>query len=354
MNFSEFISISLFLIVLALLLLFDLGLFNKKEKEPSFTESLIRTGIWVFLALIFCVYLWFNGSILHGISRPEDLRALQIRFSESTKAYPGNFIQDIKQFNHNMALSFLNGYLVEYSLSMDNILVMILIFTSFKVERKYYHQVLFWGIIGAVFMRAIFIFLGTSLIQNFHWVLYIFGAFLIFSGSSMFLKRNEEETIETESHPMVKMLSRIFPLEPRFHGNRFFLRQRGKISLTPLFIVLMVIEFSDLIFAVDSIPAVFSITRDPYIVFFSNIFAIMGLRSLFFLMEGIVDRFHYLKTGLAILLVLIGLKMVFPSFFERIGFNNMVSLILILGILSGSILLSLWVTGRRNKKEINE
>jgi len=344
MNLSELISLFIFILFLALLLLIDLGVFNKKQEEPRFSESLLRTSIWILLALIFCVFLWFKGTLLHGVSNLNDLKVLQDRYGEGLGL-------DLKAYNHNMALSFLNGYFVEYSLSMDNILVIILIFSGFKVERKYYHSVLFWGIIGAIIMRALFIFLGTALIQNFHWIFYVFGGFLIFSGTSMFLKRNEEESIDTETHPVVRFISRFFPVEPNFHGHKFFVKIHAKTFLTPLFIVLMVIEFSDLVFAVDSIPAVFSITRDPYLVFFSNIFAIMGLRSLFFLMEGIVDRFHYLKTGLAILLVLVGFKMVFPKFFEQIGFTNTISLLTILGILSASILFSLWVTGRRSRSE---
>ncbi len=351
MNPSEIISLSLFLVLLAVLLLFDLGIFNKKPVEPKFQESLIRTGIWFLLALIFAVFLWLNGSILHGIENMEELKEVLLKYdgvNGVTKGLSSNsFTKSIHDFNHNLALSFLNGYFVEYSLSMDNILVIILIFGSFKVARKYYHSVLFWGIIGAVLMRALFIFVGTALIQHFHWVLYIFGGFLVFSGTSMFINRNKEEKMDAEAHPIVVFLSKLFPVSKEFHGDRFFIRKAATTYITPLFIVLMVIEFTDLIFAVDSIPAVFSITHDPYIVFFSNIFAIMGLRSLFFLMEGIVDRFHYLKTGLAILLVLVGFKMVFPDFFERIGFNNVVSLLTILGILGGSILLSLWVSSRK-------
>ncbi len=343
MNQSEFFSIALFLIVLAILLLLDLGVFNKKKEEPKFGESLLRTGVWVFLALLFFVFLWFSGSTLHGIQDVRGLNDVISRYGERISNPNLPFTQQLERFNHNLALSFLNGYLVEYSLSMDNILVIILIFAGFKVQRRYYHKVLFWGIIGAVLMRALFILLGTTLIQHFEWVLYVFGAFLIFSGGSLWWKRNEEEKIEPETNGVVIFLSRWFPVEKRFHGDRFFLKIDQKTWMTPLFLVLMVIEFSDLIFAVDSIPAVFSITRNPYVVFFSNIFAIMGLRSLFFLMEGIVDRFHYLKSGLALLLILVGFKMVFPAWFMRIGFNNTISLITILTILGGSILLSIWI-----------
>lgn len=352
MNFSEFIAIVIFLAVLSILLVFDLGLFQKTTQEPKWSESLIRTGIWVFLALVFCIFLWFDGASLHGIDNSNKLNTIQIRFNQVPNKELSSYPENRKNFSHSMAISFLNGYFIEYSLSMDNILVIILIFSGFKVERKYYHQVLFWGIIGAIVMRAFFIFLGTTMIQNFHWIFYIFGIFLVFSGTSMFLKRNEEESIETDTHPVVRFLSRIIPVEKEFHGNQFFIRKKSKLSLTPLFVVLMVIEFSDLIFAVDSIPAVFSVSPDPYIVFFSNIFAIMGLRSLFFLMEGMVDRFQYLKTGLSLLLVLIGFKMIFPGFFERIGFNNTISLITILGILGFSILFSLWVTGKRNRDKL--
>lgn len=351
MNFSELISICAFLILLATILLFDLGVLSKTHQEPSYKESLFRTAIWFFLALLFTVFLWFNGSIFHGINTTGEINTFLSRIGEKNiqnGTYSGK--APLVVFNHNLAISFLNGYFVEYSLSMDNILVIILIFSGFKVERKYYHKVLFWGILGAVVMRATFIFVGTTLIQHFHWILYVFGAFLVFSGGSMFLNRKKEESLDSETHPVVQTLSKLFPIEKQFQGDRFFIRKNSKLYLTPLLVVLLVIEFTDLIFAVDSIPAVFSITRDPYIVFFSNIFAIMGLRSLFFLMEKMVDRFHFLKTGLSILLIIIGVKMIFPGFFEKIGFNNWSSLALILFILGGSILLSLWVTQKRDSE----
>ncbi len=351
MNRSEFSSLVFFLVGILIILFFDLGLFSKNKKTPTFRDSLIRTGFWVLLAAGFALFLWFDGASLHGIRSSKDLNAILSLYDHTILGNQNTYLVRLQIFNHNLALTFLNGYLVEYSLSMDNILVIILIFSSFNIERKSFHFVLFWGILGAILMRAIFIFLGSTLIENFHWVLYIFGGFLVISGTLMFLKRNQEENIQTETHPVVKLLSRFFPMANPVNNSpsshRFFVKEGGRIAMTSLFVVLMIIEFTDLIFAVDSIPAVFSITQDPYIVFFSNIFAIMGLRSLFFLMENIVHRFRYLKTGLSILLIFIGVKMVFPSFFEKIGFSNIISLFIILFILGGSILISLIVENKR-------
>nr|MBC8343092.1 TerC/Alx family metal homeostasis membrane protein [Bacteroidota bacterium] len=225
-------------------------------------------------------------------------------------------------------------------LSVDNIFVIIMILISFNVQEKYYKKILFWGILGAIIMRFLFIFLSAALIQKFGWVLYIFGGLLIFTGVRMFLTRNEEEKIDTADHPIVKFMSKYFRVYPHFVVHRFFISKNKKIQMTPLFLVLLVIEFTDVIFAVDSVPAIFSITKDPFIVFFSNIFAILGLRSLFFLVMNIMNIFHYLKLGLSILLVFIGVKMLAHHWLEHIGFTTAHSLYIVLGILSISILAS--------------
>lgn len=218
---------------------------------------------------------------------------------------------------------------------------MVLIFSAFAVEKKYYKRVLFWGIIGALILRFLFIFLSAALIYQFSWILYIFGVFLVFTGIKMFLSRNKEDKIDSEHHPIVKFASRFFRVYPTFVKEKFWIKENGKYFITPLFIVLLVVEFSDLIFAVDSVPAIFSISKDPYIVFFSNIFAIIGLRSLFFLVVNIINLFHYLKTGLSVLLIFIGTKMLIHSWLEEIGFTTAHSLYVILGILITSILASL-------------
>ena len=228
---------------------------------------------------------------------------------------------------------------MEETLSIDNIFVMIMILMSFGVEKKYYHRVLFYGILGAIVLRFLFIFAAAALIQKFHWILFIFGGILIYSGVKMFLERNKEERIDIENHFVVKFLTKRKLSVPYFDGHNFFTKVDGRWLCTPLFIVLVIIELSDIVFAFDSVPAVFSVTSDPYIVFFSNIFAIMGLRSLFFMMESVLDKFWFLKIGLAILLTFIGVKMLLPIIHLHIG--TVASLCVILGILSLSIVISL-------------
>jgi tellurite resistance protein TerC len=240
-----------------------------------------------------------------------------------------------------MALEFITGYLIEYALSVDNIFIIILIFSSFKVKEQFYKKVLFWGILGAIVMRFSFIFLGSALMQEFEWILYIFGGFLTLTGIKMFFDRDEEDEIDSINHPVVKFASKYFNVYPRYVGSHFFVKKLGKTLITPLFVVLMIIEFTDLIFAVDSVPAVFAVTKDPFLVFFSNIFAILGLRSMFFFLSNIMHLFHYLKLGLAFLLIFIGLKMLGHHLLEEIGFKNAYSLYIILTILAGSVVASL-------------
>jgi tellurite resistance protein TerC len=218
--------------------------------------------------------------------------------------------------------------------------VMVLIFAAFGVQEKYYHRVLFWGILGAIIMRYAFIFLGATLVNQFSWILYVFGAFLIYSGAMMFFG-NDNEEIDAENHKVVKFASKYFSVYPKFVGKKFFIKEHGKSFITPLFLVLLIIEFTDVIFAVDSIPAIFSITKDPYIVFFSNIFAVLGLRSMFFLLVNVIQKFHYLQTGLAVLLVFIGVKMLAHHWLTLWGFTTIHSLFVIVGILTVSVVASL-------------
>jgi tellurite resistance protein TerC len=237
----------------------------------------------------------------------------------------------------------LSGYLIEKSLSIDNLFVIMAILKAFTVKKEAYKQVLFWGILGAILMRFIFIFAGAALITRFEWVLYIFGAYLLYAGIKMYLDRNKEIHIEPQNHPMVKFLSKRFNVYPRYVDNRFFIRKEARLFFTPLFVVLMLVEVSDLIFALDSIPAVFAVTRDPYIVFFSNIFAILGLRSLFFLLIKVVERFYLLKVGVSLLLVFVGLKLIAHDWMLQIGYKPVFSLYIILGILTLSVTLSILI-----------
>lgn len=323
------------------MLAIDLGLFTKTDKPVSLKQAGLMSAIWIALALTFYGLLFLYGHLLHGITDFATLQAVNERNFHNLRLDPNDFEGGVSLYRSNLALEFITGYVIEYALSVDNIFVMVLVFTAFGVAQKYYHRVLFWGIVGAVLMRFIFIFLGATLIKEFHWILYIFGAFLIYTGISMFINRKVSDKIDTENHPVVRFASRFFAVHPRFEGKKFFVKINGKKFITPLFLVLLIIEFTDVIFAVDSIPAIFSITKDPYIVFFSNIFAILGLRSMFFLLVNIIDKFHYLKIGLALLLVFIGVKMLGNSWLTDLGFTTSHSLIIILSILIVSVAASL-------------
>jgi len=344
MKLPELLFFGAFLLFIIFILMFDLGIFKKKKDhghKVSTKEALIWTCIWISFALSLYIFLFFSGNILHGIENNTQLLQIASQYEHPINLSSTDFQTNISIYNHNLALEYLTGYIIEYALSVDNIFVIIMIFLSFGVDQKYYHRVLFWGILGAIILRFIFIFLSSALIQRFEFIMYFFGGLLIFAGVKMFINRNNKDKIEPEKHPVVKFASKYFAVFPSFAEHKFFIRQAGKFFITPLFLVLLVIEFSDLIFAVDSVPAVFSATKDPYIVFFSNIFAILGLRSLFFLLTNIIDKFHYLKVGLSALLVFVGLKMVFSHQFKSWGFSTSDSLIVILLILGISVISSL-------------
>jgi len=338
---NELIFFFGFLTFIVLMLAIDLGLFNKKDHEVSFKEAAIMSSVWVAFALAFYVILRLWGDQLHDIQDFAHLQEVTSKHFHNIKLIPENFTASIEIYKKNLALEYITGYVIEYALSVDNIFVMVLIFTSFGVPPKFYHRVLVWGIIGAVVMRFLFIFLGASLINRFEWILYLFGVFLVYTGINMFINRNQEEEIDPENHKVVRFASKYFSVYPQFVGHNFFHKENGKKFITPLLLVLLVIEFTDLIFAVDSIPAIFAVTKDPYLVFFSNIFAILGLRSMFFLLVNIIHKFHYLKVGLAFLLIFIGVKMLAHHWLETIGFTTAHSLYVIIGILAVSVIASL-------------
>lgn len=338
---SELIFISGFIVFILLMMAIDLGLFGKSEKPVSMKQAGIMSGVWVLLALVFYALLLNYGHLLHHVDSFAALQEVNIRNFHHLKLIPGDLDGSLALYRKNLGLEFITGYVVEYALSVDNIFVMVLIFTAFAVNPKYYHKVLLWGIIGAIVMRFLFIFLGATLISRFHWILYLFGAFLVYTGVMMFINRNQEDEIDPENHKIVRLASKYFAVHPKFEGSKFFVRIDKKRLITPLFLVLLIIEVTDLVFAVDSIPAIFSVTKDPYIVFFSNIFAILGLRSMFFLLVNIIDKFHYLKIGLSVLLSFIGLKMLAANYVDRIGLTTGNSLLVILGILVVSIVASL-------------
>lgn len=263
-----------FAVLITVMLILDLGVFNRKSHEVSFREALTWTLVWVGLALS------FNIGILH--------------FLGTTKA-----------------LEFLTGYLIEESLSVDNLFVFIMIFSYFQVPRAYQPKILKWGILGALVMRAIFIFIGIELFERFHWMIYLFGGLLIVTGIKMAF--GGEEKIDPEKNLLVRLARKFLPVTNKLSGDRFFIRRNGIIAATPLFLTLLVVESSDVIFAIDSIPAILAVTRDPFIVYTSNIFAIMGLRSLFYLLSSVMEMFTHLKLGVSIILAFIGLKMLLSS-----------------------------------------
>lgn len=301
-----------FMVFVVVMLALDLFVFHKKDHVVGVKEAALQTGMWIALAMGFAALLYFHAEWVHGVP-----------MSTAEK--------------HEIASQFLAGYFLEESLSIDNIFVMIMIFVSFGIKKEYYHRVLFWGIFGAIVLRFIFIFALGALVTKFSWLLAVFGVVLLYSGVKMFRDKGDEQ-IDTANHPVVRFASKHFPVTKESHGHDFF--HAGK--LTPLFIVLLVIEFSDIIFAVDSIPAVFSVTTDPVIVYTSNIFAIMGLRSLFFLLSDVADRFWMLHYGLGVLLCFIGVKMVGGEFFVW-HISTGISLAVILGILVVSVLLSMMI-----------
>jgi tellurite resistance protein TerC len=330
-----------FTIIVLGILFFDLMVVGRNTHVISFKESIIWTSVWVSLALLFYLVIVNYGDRLHGITNMEQLLAIKAKYASHLTLDMSSFENSLEIYRNNMGLEYISGYLIEYTLSMDNVFVIMMILASFSVREEYYKEVLFWGILGAIVLRFIFIFAGAALIQRFEWILLVFGAFLIYTGIKIFLTRNEEEKVETQNHPIVKFLSRYANVYPKFVDGHFFIRTKKKVFLTPLFIVLIIIEFTDVIFAMDSIPAIFSITRDPFLVFFSNIFAIMGLRSLFFLLMRVVNIFHYLKIGISFLLTFVGVKLLFHTWLEHLGFKPVYSLYIILGTLVVCILASI-------------
>ncbi len=353
---SEHLIFTGFLLFIASILALDLGIFDRKSHEVKFSEALIWTFVWVGFGIGFYFLLLYFGDRLHNVKTIEDV---QRRIDMYKHTYNILGITDTQQaieiYRHNLALEYITGYLIEYMLSVDNVFVMILVFISFGVQKMYYKRVLMWGIIGAVIMRFIFIFLSAALIQRFDWILYIFGGFLVFTGIKMFVERNKEDKVDPAHHPIVKFVSRYFPVHPVYFRQHFWFRNKYdnyRLYFTPLFLVLLVIEFTDVIFAVDSVPAIFSITQDPYIVFFSNIFAIMGLRSLFFVVAHIIGMFRFLKHGLAMLLSFIGFKMLLHVQLSELGFTTVHSLLVIVSILGISVVASLiWPDQSRKKRK---
>ncbi len=349
---SEILFLTGFLIFILIILAIDLNMGKKSGGVVSMKKAGLMSFFVVALSMGFYVVLLTYGHHLHGIDSIEKLQSVITKHQHPVHIIPSDLEHSIKLYNQNLGLEYLTGYIVEYALSVDNIFVMILVFSAFGVAERNYHRVLFWGILGAIVMRFIFIFVGAALIAKFGWIMYVFGAFLVITGVRMFLNRNENEEIDTKNHPVVRFANKYFKVHHEFVGQKFWVTVDGIKKMTPLFLVLLIIEATDLIFAVDSIPAIFSVTKDPYIVFFSNIFAIIGLRSMFFLLAGIIDKFRFLKIGLAALLTFIGLKMILHHQLADIGFETSHSLIIIVSILAISIIMSLLLPQKKKERKL--
>ena len=317
-----------FYALVLIMLVADLKMFGRKgEHEVNVDEALRMTAVWIGVSLLFCAGIYFF--------------------------YPGD--------SHEMALEFLAGYLIEKSLSMDNLFVFLMLFSFFGIERKYQHEVLFWGIFGALVLRSIFIFAGAAMVERFEWVLGLFGLFLLYTGAKMF-RHDDSERSDPSQNIIVRWFRKVYPVTDRMHGDRFFVIENERRKATPLFVALLVIETTDVAFAVDSIPAVFSVSRDPFIVLTSNIFAILGLRALYFALAAVAKYFTYLKYGLGIILIFVGVKMLlamneyinslaavmsFRLNVPHIEVPTPLSLAVIFGVLLFSMLFSVVVT--RNK-----
>jgi tellurite resistance protein TerC len=298
-----------FFVFIALMLVLDLGVFHRHSHEIGLKEALGWCAFWIALAMIFNIVVYYF-------------------------------------FGREKAVLFLTGYLVEESLSIDNMFVFVLIFTYFSVPAKYQHKVLFWGILGALVMRAIFIFAGITLINRLHWIIYIFGIFLIYTGFKLAFSKNEK--VNVKDNAAIRLVRKLFPVTGEYHGGKFFVKLNDVKYITPLFLVLVLIETTDLIFAVDSIPAVLGITHDPFIVYTSNVFAILGLRAIYFALAGTMKYFRFLQYGLAVVLTFVGVKMTISKFY---AINSVVALLVILVILLCSVLTSLVIKPRATKND---
>ncbi|MCC6261276.1 MAG: TerC family protein [Anaerolineales bacterium] len=303
-----------FNIFVLFLLALDLGVFHRNSHAISTKEALGWSIVWVSVSLLFNAGIYF---------------------------FWDRFVPNSEYSNGQAAIAFFTGYIIEKSLSVDNIFIFVLIFSYFSVPPKYQHHVLFWGILGALIMRGALIMIGSALIEQFHWVIYIFGIFLIYTGFKLFKQENTK--VEPEKNPLIKLFRKIMPVTDAYEGDHFFVKRAGAWMATPLFLVLLFVESTDLVFALDSIPAIFAITKDPFIIYTSNVCAILGLRALYFLLASVVDKFHYLSTGLAVILIFVGMKMLIEGFYH---IPISLSLGVIFSVLTVSIVASLW----RDKK----
>jgi tellurite resistance protein TerC len=321
-----------FIAFVVVMLCLDLFVFHKKDEAMKIKTALMWSVFWIGLAILFNIGIY----VIVGHLNIFDLGA-----------------EEAMRLGREKAFEFLTAYLIEESLSIDNLFVFIMIFSFFKIETKFQHRILFWGIIGAIVMRALFIFAGVAILNKFAWVMYIFGAFLIYTGLNMFFEKDDEKDFDPNKNILIRLFRKIMPVTDDMPVPHFFVRKNNILHATPFFIALLVIEASDLIFAVDSIPAVLSVSKDTFIAYTSNIFAILGLRSLYFALNGIMDYFYYLKYALAGILSFIGVKMCLNELASEIGWefhiSNYVSLGVIVGLLAISITAS--VIGKKSKRD---
>ncbi len=296
---GDVLAWGIFSLLIIGMLILDLGVFHRDGHEVKLKESLIWTGIWIALGLLFSLVIYLNMGL-------------------------------------DATLAYLAGYLIEKSLSMDNIFVFQLVFTYFAVPTKYRHKILFWGVIGALVMRGIFIFAGVMLINAFHWLIYLFGLLLVVTGIRMVMEK--DKTINPDRNPIIRLFRRFFPILSDYEGQHFFVRKNSRLYATPLFVVLLVVESTDVIFAIDSIPAIMAITTNPVIIYTSNVFALLGLRALYFALAGMIQLFHYLNYGLSILLIFVGAKMLISSVYK---IPTWVALVVVVLTLGGSVVASI-------------
>lgn len=313
---EETILFGIFAVIIILFLVLDLGLFHKQAHKISTKSALYQSIFWVVVSTLFGVFiLFYDESGTEG------------------------------------AVQYFSAYLTEYALSVDNIFVILLILKYFKVNETYYHKVLFWGILGAIVFRGVFIFVGTFLIEKFHWILYVFGVFLVYSGIRIYFEDGDEK-IDPEKNPILRFCKKYLPMSNTDHGGNFVVREHGKLLFTPLFLVIVLIETTDLIFAVDSIPAAFAITQNPFLIYTSNIFAVMGLRAMFLLLAGIIDKFYLLQKGLSVILFFIGAKMLLDIW--QIHVNVYLSFTVIVVTLTLSIVFSVLIPRKERQTQDEE
>jgi len=301
-----------FVVVVLGLLALDLGVFHRKAHEVRVREAALWSAVWIFLSLAFGAVIW-------------------------------------KAYGRQIGLEFLTGYLIEWSLSVDNVFVWLVLFTTFSVPRQYQHRVLFWGVLGAVVLRGIFVAVGAAALARFEWMLYVFGAMLVFTGAKLFWKSEDEPHIERSR--WFRAFARAVPSTREYRGQALAVRENHRLLATPLFFVLVAVELTDVMFAVDSVPAIFAVTRDPFVVWSSNVCAILGLRSMYFVLERAVGRLQYLRYGLGAVLVFVGLKMLAAHYFH---IPTLVSLAVVSGLIAGSALLSLWASRREEARKVRE